>query len=218
MRRLRPTSERRKQLVADVDRTVSRAALLELRRDREVFEQGHRFLDEKRMLLAQEILRRLAAHETLQAQFETLEQEAVAALKAAIDRHGVDGLALYPPIPLQAGLANADASSFLGVPLMTGNLLPIEPEGAPRAAAPFPSAEAEACAQAYRALLRHAGALAASVTNLQRLAADYTRTERRTLALEDILLPEMRSAERDIDSRLEEAERDEVMRVRWFGR
>ena len=45
--------------------SVSRAALLELRRERELIEQGYRFLDEKRMQLAREMLHRLASWESV---------------------------------------------------------------------------------------------------------------------------------------------------------
>ena len=55
---------------------------------------------------------------------------------------------------------------------------------------------------------------AASAGNLERLAAEYRRTERRARALENVLLPEIERALRTTEEHLEQADREEAVRIR----
>ena len=79
------------------------------------------------------------------------------------------------------------------------------------------SPEARRCRDAYAALLDPLARLAASCGNLERLGAEYRRTERRARALENVLLPEIESALRRIDEHLELADQEEAIRIRWAG-
>ncbi len=51
--------------------------------------------------------------------------------------------------------------------------------------------------------------------NLQRLAREYRRTERRAQALEKVLLPEVEEAIKHVDEQLDTMEREETIRTRW---
>ena len=51
---------------------------------------------------------------------------------------------------------------------------------------------------------------------VKELPMDYLRTERRTRALEEFLLPELRAREKQIEERLDEIEREEAVSLRWF--
>jgi V/A-type H+-transporting ATPase subunit D len=57
--------------------------------------------------------------------------------------------------------------------------------------------------------------LAARAGNLNRLAREYRRTERRARALEKVLLPEVDQAIKMVDEQLEMMEREEAIRTRW---
>ena len=57
--------------------------------------------------------------------------------------------------------------------------------------------------------------LAARAGNLNRLAREYRRTERRAKALEKVLLPELEIALKYIDEQLDMMEREETIRTRW---
>ena len=50
--------------------------------------------------------------------------------------------------------------------------------------------------------------------NLERLRLEYRRTERRTRALEDVLMPEIDLTIKELETRLEEIEQEEAIRVR----
>ena len=192
------------------DRGTSRAALLEIREERDQFRQGHRFLDEKRMLLAQEILRRLAA---CQAMRDAVAGEAATAresFRRALGRHGLEGIQVGPAPRAAGSDPVVPAERFLGVPLRAG-IPSLEPAGD----APIPSLAD--LAAAFRRLLAHQVEMAIAEVDLRRLLEDYRRTERRVRALEDVLLPELDKAERSLADELEEGEREEAVGTRWFA-
>jgi V/A-type H+-transporting ATPase subunit D len=197
--------------MADHERVPTRAALLELQADREMIREGYDFLDEKRLLLVAEVLRQLAAYESRHRRFQETQDRARAALEAALVRHGVDELSVYPRTLATDAALTTSTGSFLGTRLVEATLaLP-----APHHPAPInPSPEASACARHFAELITQAAPLAALAGNLRRLMADLERTARRARALEDIILPEVEGALADIESRLEEMELEDALRVR----
>ncbi len=195
---------------------ATRANALALADEQALMRQGHAFLDEKRMLLAAETLRRLAAHQAQEAALVEAVRSAAEALRAALQRHGRAGLvaqpARSPPEP-----ATATRSRFLGVSLLTvGDADAASDKPADPGADPSP--EAEACRAAFAALLAPLTALATSAGNLERLGAEYRRTERRALALENVLLPEVGRTLAAIDEHLTLADQEEAVRIRHAAR
>jgi len=78
-----------------------------------------------------------------------------------------------------------------------------------------PSPETEACRTAHARLAAKLVALAAVSTTLARLYAEYRRTVRRVRALQDVLLPELDADIADIDTRLEDIEREDAIAMRF---
>lgn len=190
---------------------TTKSAALALADERALMRQGYQFLDEKRMLVATELLRRLKAHAAADADLAAATRRAADALRAALQRHGLEGLQAYPartPRPAPPALARAP---FLGVPLVeaVAEPVPMAPDAALDA-----SPEAAACAQAFRDLLPLLAGLAASAASATRLAAEYRRTERRARALENVLLPEIERALAAIDEQLSLADQEEAVRIR----
>lgn len=200
-------------------RPVSRSTLREIRSDRQVIEEGYRFLDEKRMLVAQELLRRSREWTAHREAYAQKERAAFAALAAALERHGLQGLQVYPPRPPASADWRARTASFLGVGLLHDAVFRLAGEGeAGEGRHPvLPSAQAEACARRFRGLLEDAAQLATEAANLLRLADEYRRTERRTRALENVILPETRAAQHGMEERLEELDQEEAVRTRLFA-
>ncbi|CRI66603.1 V-type ATP synthase, subunit D [Thiocapsa sp. KS1] len=190
------------------------SAFLELKEERSGMREGYRFLDEKRLILAAEILAELGRYEREMAAFGNDYREATEALQGAVARHGLEGLAVYPPTPPLETDWQLNPRRVLGVTLL--DLVETEPRAPSPAVAlgVATSPEAEACRKAFEALIPRAARLAAMVANLQRLRADYARTARRARALEDVLLPEIDDTLRAVESALEELEREEVVRAR----
>jgi V/A-type H+-transporting ATPase subunit D len=195
---------------------ATRSAALALADERALMRQGYRFLDEKRMLLAAEMLRALRGHEGLEAQLLDRLREAQAALRGALQRHGLEGLQAYPPGAFAPAAPATTRSRFLGVALLAAAFDPRPAGGADEAVDASP--EARVCRDAFVALLGPLARLAASAGNLERLAAEYRRTERRARALENVLLPEIERALKTIEEHLELADQDEAVRTRLAGR
>lgn len=198
------------------DTAATRSAALALADERTLMRQGHQFLDEKRMLLAAELLRGLRAHQAQEAALLVDVQAAAAALRAALQRHGLQGLQAYPAARLEPAAPTVTREAFLGVLRLRADFVPQAQLGASRALDASP--EAQAAAQAFAALLGALAAQAASAGNLVRLAAEYRRTERRARALENVLLPEVQHALAAILELLEQGEQEEAVRIRQAAR
>jgi len=199
------------------DRAPTHSALLELREERQVMQEGYRFLDEKRLLLAAEILRQLQDYERLRRAFDDHHRDAADALRGAVRRHGLEGTLVYPAAPLDASEIRVKRRGFLGVTLASPEVTLEHDREIP--AAENPSPEARHCATRFHALLSQAGELAAVTANLHRLLEEYRKTERRARALEDVLLPELDEALHELETHLEDLEQEEAVRVRLdYGR
>jgi V/A-type H+-transporting ATPase subunit D len=193
------------------DVSPTRSAVLELQDERRAMHEGYVFLDEKCLLLAGEMLRQLDAHDRLQKRLRALQEDAVAALAAAVARHGLRGVQIYPPVDLGGASVRIGARSLMGVRLQDASL---EVGDAKADDAVDASPEAEACRRAYAALLAHVAEVAAVSGNLERLSLEYRRSVRRARALQDVMLPELDHTIAEIDGRLEEAEREDAIWMR----
>ena len=192
------------------DVAPSRSVILELREERRAMADGHAFLDEKCLLLAGEILKSLARQNALRAGVQARADEAARALAAALARHGLESLQLHGPANLAGSEWRAASRMLMGVKLIDVQLVPAvrPPEGL------LPSREVERVAEAYLALSVSAASLGAVSANLERLAAEYRRAIRRARALHDVLLPELDAAVLDMETRLEDLEREDAIAMR----
>jgi V/A-type H+/Na+-transporting ATPase subunit D len=195
---------------------ATRVAFLELQDERRLVREGYELLDEKRMLLATEIMRQLRSHRELQNRLGELALTARAALDAAVDTYGFDDLTVERPQSLDGYELRTDEANFLGITLQSASLDEPSPGGAPPALQPLP--EARACAGAFHRLLAGQLAAAACAGNLRRLAREYARTERRARALENVVLPEIDVSLRYIEEQLDAVDQEEAVRVRNAAR
>lgn len=194
------------------DLTPSRSALLEIKEDREVMREGHAFLDEKRTVVAAEIVRQMKRYARVRETFDAAFADAALALKRAVVRHGVEGLQSYPADDSAGWELRTGRYELLGIGLMDADLEPPETGTPPGAEMHTP--QGEACREAFRALLVQAVSLSSTAGNLMRLYQDYLKTERRTRALEDVLIPELDETVGELETLLEAAEMEEAVRVR----
>jgi V/A-type H+-transporting ATPase subunit D len=192
--------------------TPTRSTTMELADERKLMRQGYEFLDEKRMLLATEILRQLRVYQERAARLMAEVKRAADALVAAVERHGLDQLQVYPA-PMAPATMHNDRVLFLGLAMLSWAREPQSVGASPAAIDPSP--EAKACAAAFNRLLWTAADLGTLAGNLHRLAREYRRTERRAKALEKVLLPEVEEAMKRIDEQLDTMDREESIRIRW---
>jgi V/A-type H+-transporting ATPase subunit D len=194
---------------------ATRVAFLELKDERRLIQEGYELLDEKRVLLATEIMRQLRSYASLQQELERLGADALAAFEAAVGVHGFDELTVEPKLDLGPSLLRVHAQSFLGLRLAEAVLEVAAPPTDPARRPATP--EARACATAFRRLIERQAELAACVANLRRLVREYVRTERRARALENVVLPEIDGSLRFIEEQLDAVDQEEAVRVRNAG-
>jgi V/A-type H+-transporting ATPase subunit D len=196
------------------DVLVTRAAFLELKEEQALVKDGYNLLDEKRILLAQEMRRQLTRLRQLREQSHRQEQAALRALRTALAVHGLDELSVYPPLPPDHAALTMKRRRLLGLDLVDAHL---EEEAPPEPAqAVNPSLEAHACALAFRTWQAVLVATAAGEANMRRLIHEYIRTHRRAEALEHVLLPEIEATLRMIDDQLASQDQEETARLRQF--
>ncbi|MEC3862788.1 V-type ATP synthase subunit D [Mesobacterium sp. TK19101] len=190
----------------------TRGAALALAEEKRFLETGYELLDEKRMLLATTLLGELADWRAARADYRVAMAAAVAALKAAVARHGLDSLGRYPsPVHPSLGLA-LFTRNFLGLDLLALS-------GAPQAAVAAQDAldaslQAEDCRQAFAALVPLVARIALHSQNIRRLIAEYRVTERRARALQNVILPETVTALALTTDYLDQSDQEEAVRIR----
>lgn len=174
--------------------------------------EGYVFLDEKCLLLAGAMLRELHRYDEANQRLRVVQSRAAAALAAALTRHGLQGLQCYPASPPDAITPDVQQRLLLNVPLLEASAQH-GPAATPEAA--YVSPEAEDCRAAFSALTQQLAGMAAMSGNLARLYREYRRSVRRVRALQDVLLPELDGDIEEIETQLEELERDELLGARW---
>jgi len=189
----------------------TRAVVLELKDEQRAMHEGYVFLDEKCLLLAGEILRELTRYTELDRALLAAHQGAIQALQAAVARHGLEDLQVYPALDQTTSDLARETRSIMGVRLQDAMWHKAENAPPPSVA---PSPEAEACRRAFLALIAAAAGLAAISGNLERLSFEYRRSVRRARALQDVLLPELDQSVYRIETRLEELEQEDAISMR----
>ena len=193
--------------------TVSRSAFLELRDEEELVQTGYRFLDEKRVQLATEILQQRREYRAERETFAARCEKAAEALLEAAAAVGVDALQVLPTVPFDAELT-VESLPFVGLSLITAELgMANGTDGGPEQ-----DGAVGDCRDAFRDLLAAGVPLAARVANLERLLSEYQRTERRVRALENVIIPEIRSDLATMEEHLDLTEQEEVIRVHTLRR
>ena len=186
--------------------TPTRSLAIQLNEERRTMREGYAFLDEKCLLLAGEMLREVRRHRALVDELAPLQAKAAQALAAALLRHGLNGLQVYPAPPGEQRL-RIGRRALLGVALLEATLDGSLGEASPAVAA---SPEATVCGAAFGASAEKFAELAAVTGNLARLNAEYRKTVRRVRALQDVLLPEIEESLHEVETSLEELEQDEA--------
>jgi len=192
------------------EEAASRSAILEHRDERRAMAEGHAFLEEKCLLLAGEILRELARLELLRREADDAASHAGTALGAALARHGLEELSVLPARPLGDARLRLDRRAVMGVKLVEATL--------EAGAGPLPpgwsSPESRACASAFANLIAVATRLGGVTGNLERLSGEYRRAIRRARALADVLIPERDRLLAELETRLEDLEREDAIAMR----
>ena len=196
-----------------LDIIPTRSALLELRDERQLVDEAFEFLDEKRLLLAAEILRQLDMYAGQVAEIEVLGHEATSKLTATVGRHGLQGASVYPALKLTHTELTVSKKNFMGVTLMVSELQYRLDQQTAQETASNPTTEAQHCQQIFLELTLKSAVLAGLSGNLHRLLLEYRLTERRARALENVILPEIELTLNIMSTHIEELDLEETIRA-----
>ena len=195
-------------------RSVSRSAYLELLHELELTNDGYRFLDEKRMLLAAEMLRQRELYRDANDRFMSLCRSAADALREAAADQGLDGLQVCPAPGITNPRLQVTGRPCVGLEMLEASFESGKVTISRRLLRPSPSVDT--CRETHLDVVTAAASLAALIANLERLMHEYTRTERRVLALENVVLPEIRREIEAMEEHLDLVDQEEVIRVLTF--
>ena len=192
--------------------TASRSAFLELQDEQRLVNDGYEFLDEKRILLAAELLRQRDAWREAHAEFTARWDRVAKLLPAAAADQGLEGLQVHPRYTLNGTGLEVSGRPYVGQVMLQAG---IDIGDAELSREPVrPSPDVQSLAAAVRGVLEAAAPLAAITANLRRLIREYRRTERRVRALENVVLPEIHQDLAAMEEHLDLNEQEEVIRVR----
>jgi len=198
----------------------SKTALLARREELALVSEGKSVLEERRDILARELLELIRHCETLVESFEKHYQDAWQTLQYAVLRYGPTGfLGFEAYVPKNETdkrqfwkRVNRAGVSWLEANAEPEGFLPTEPT---RTHLP---PEIDAALKAFRNLQASALTLAQSENNLQRMSLAFESVQQRVNALEHIVLPETTRAIKSIEEGLEQIDREQMVGVLWLKR
>jgi len=194
----------------------SKTALLERREELTLVSEGKSVLEERRDILARELLDLIKHCETLANAFEQQQQKAWQALQYAILRHGSTALSGFQAqdsghspgwkMRNRVGVAWLEATKL---PESSSPLIPRSWHNSP---------ELKTAMNAFSKLQFAAFELAQTENNLLRMSRAFKAVQQRVNALEHIVLPETIEAIKFIEEGLEQIDREQMVNVLWLKR
>ena len=189
----------------------TRSAILQLQEEQGVTNETYDFLDEKRLLVAAELLKQLATYEELLRDYEVQRKAAEQALVMTVRRHGLHGTQVYPGTYLEGTEIQQRKTRFMGISLLETSI-DIKDDLKPGHIC-RPTPEAEHCRKQFQLLTELAVVIAGVSGNLHRLLDEYKKTERRARALENVIIPEIEQKLGEIRTTVDEMDQEDVVRI-----
>ena len=186
----------------------TKSSLRRLKEDLSFAYEGYDLLNQKREILALEIVRRIGAIKTIEANFQQALQELYAAYRLAAADIGSDAAALQSTLEPRSYYLHMGVIKLMGLKLLNFKInlkQPSAPVTLTQASAPYDEAR-EKSRQTLSILAEYA-AMNKSIILLSR---ELKKVQRRVNALEKIFIPQHEEAKKYITDRIEEMEREEV--------
>lgn len=195
-----------------LDVNPTRGNLLGLRKDLESIRTRHELLDRKREILIRDLQKRLDRAKELEEQSLDLFRAAHEAIQVARMRMGsdrIDWISLSPTVSFDLEIQFSTVMG-LKIPAVSMDVEPITP--------PYgvsdTSASLDEAREKWTEVLRFLAGASETFTSVWRLANELSKTRRQVNALEATVIPRYERTIRFIEERLEEEEREEIVRSR----
>lgn len=194
----------------DNHRGQTKADLLELHEELHVVKEGYEFLDEKRFLLASEIRKLMQQYKEAEFSYEKELESAHKDFSRLESAYGLEYLQVEDIKPSQFDY-EIDKRNFLGVKL---EKLSCNIQAGRR---DHLSLSIKQMAGNMESIIKLAIRLGNMARQLRLLTDDYTLTQRRARALENIIIPEINQNIKRVNDALEELDMEEAIRVRLLN-
>lgn len=189
--------------------------LVQLTRALKMARSGHSLLEQKRQILMMELVRFIDSARKLQEDVSRVFDEAYQALQMANISLGIDVVEdISESIPLTTDIT-VRLHSVMGVEIP--DVDPLDDTASPCYSFHGSSAAMDAAYLRFRRVLALLARLAEVETSVYRLAVQIRKTHRRVNALEKVVIPSAQEDIRFISDVLEEAEREDFIRMKKAG-
>jgi V/A-type H+-transporting ATPase subunit D len=190
----------------------TRSNLIRTKQELQFAREGYKILDQKRVVLAKELVRLANDAEALERDMEKLSAEAYRALEKARMSMGSEhvewaALAMNKTVDVQLKYRGVMG---IAIPLIEASGKPLEMSYS----LGDTTATLDEASALFREVLGRVPELSRLVTSVWRLAIELRKTQRRVNALQYIFIPDYEATITFIQSSLEEREREETFRLK----
>lgn len=190
----------------------TRIELLKLRKREILAQKGHDLLEEKRDALVIEFFRMLEEFRERRQSLDTAMGHAYKKLEAAQMAVGNRKLREMSYASSRADEIEIDVRHLMGVGMPVIRAAGSQPSRLRGYGYAFTSTAVDEVADSFGRVFEEALRLAEMEGALLRLAQEIERTKRRVNALDSIVIPDLQATQKNIESHLEELEREDIFR------
>lgn len=201
----------------DVDRSPTKGNLMKIEKTLKLSRSGHNMMDKKRLILMNEIV-------SLIEKAEKVETELNQAYKEAYDKISIagDSVGLFRLHKISESI-EVDNQVNIKIRSLMGSEIPeIEYKEQKESKIPYTLAETSIDVDRARLAFEKVKKLQIQLAEIEnvayRLANNIQKTQTRVNALENVTIPQLESAQKEILNELEEKEREEFIRMKSVKR
>ncbi|HUN54813.1 MAG TPA: V-type ATP synthase subunit D [Smithella sp.] len=186
----------------------TKSSLRKLKEDLAFAYEGYDLLNQKREILALEIVRKIGVIRRIEADFQAVLNKLYAAYREAALDLGSDALTLQSCLEMRGYFLHMDYARFMGLKLLNIRLDLKALRLAPHLTQT--TALYDRARENSRAALPMLAEYAAVMKSVIMLSRELKKVQRRVNALEKIFIPQHEEAKKYITDRIEEMEREEI--------
>jgi V/A-type H+-transporting ATPase subunit D len=194
--------------VPKIELPPTKSSLRKLKEDLSFAYEGYDLLNQKREILAMEIVRRIGVLKTVEADFQRALHDLYSAYRVAAVDIGAETITLQSAIEPRSYYLHLDVVKFMGLKLLHLRIAMKHPR------APATLAQTSARYDEARNISRQTLSLLVQYATMTKsiilLSRELKKVQRRVNALDKIFIPQHEEAQKYISDRLDEMEREEV--------
>jgi V/A-type H+/Na+-transporting ATPase subunit D len=186
----------------------TKSSLRKLKEDLAFAYEGYDLLNQKREILAIEIVRKIGEIRRIEADFQQVLNNLYATYRNASVEMGSDAMTLQSCAEMRSYFLHMDFTKLMGLKLLNIQLDLTNPH--PTFTLPQTTAAYDETKEQSRRSLRILAQYATITKSIIMLSRELKKVQRRVNALEKIFIPQHEEAKKYITDRIEEMEREEV--------